>query len=261
VVQTLPSNRADESLGVWILPGTSRCSEHLLDAQRLDSQSNFSTVPAVAIADEILGGLSVCERLYDLLRRPSPGRMLRHIEMQHLATIVFQEDKYEQLAPRVLPAAVGTFMLIVGHGKEIDGDHLGDMVVQEGPSPLARWPPEPAQDARHGALGDGDAEHLQLAMNPGCAPQRIGGGYLLDQSAEFCGCAGAASTLPLRVGQPGPEFAEPFALPTDDGVCLDIKQGMSPVGPHAAENDPKYPIQARQQRALPFSLKHRYLHS
>ena len=54
VVQTLPSNRADESLGVWIVPGTSRCCESLLDAQRLDSQSNFRTVPAVAIADEIL---------------------------------------------------------------------------------------------------------------------------------------------------------------------------------------------------------------
>src|SRR5437763_8733870 len=55
VVQTLPSNRADESLGVWILPGALRCRQNLLDAQRLDSQSNFSTVPAVAIADEITG--------------------------------------------------------------------------------------------------------------------------------------------------------------------------------------------------------------
>src|SRR4051812_7220386 len=63
---------------------------------RLDSQSDFSTVPAVAIADEILGGLSVCERLYDLLRCSSPGRMLRHIEMQHLATVVFQQDKHKE---------------------------------------------------------------------------------------------------------------------------------------------------------------------
>jgi hypothetical protein len=56
-------------------------------------------------------------------------------------------------------------------------------------------------------------------------------------------------------------FAEPFALPTDEGVCLDIKQGMSPVGPHAAESDPKYPIQGRQHGALPFSLKRCDLHS
>ena len=111
MVQALPSNRADESLGVWILPGTSGCCENLLDAQRLDSQSDFSTVPAVAIADEIRGGLSVCKRLYDLLRRPSPGRMLRHIEMQHLATVVFQQDKYEEHSHGNC-----------GHGKEVDGD-------------------------------------------------------------------------------------------------------------------------------------------
>jgi hypothetical protein len=96
VVQALPSNRADEALGVWILPRTARCCENLLHAQRLDSQSNLSTVPAVAIADEILGSLSVCERLYDLLCRPSSGRMLGHIKMQQLATIVLRHDQCEQ---------------------------------------------------------------------------------------------------------------------------------------------------------------------
>jgi hypothetical protein len=93
VVQTFPSNRADESLGVWILPGTLRCCQHLLDAQRFDSQPNLSTVPAVPIADEITGSFSVCERLDDLLCGPSPGPMLGHIEMQQLATIVFQDNE------------------------------------------------------------------------------------------------------------------------------------------------------------------------
>ena len=96
MVQALPSNRAYEPLDVWILPGTSWGCENLLDTQRLDPQLNLSTVSAVAIADEILGRLAVCERLYDLLRRPSSGRMLGHIEMQHLATVVFQHDKYEE---------------------------------------------------------------------------------------------------------------------------------------------------------------------
>jgi hypothetical protein len=97
VVQALSSNRADESLGIWILPGTSRCCQNLFDAQRLDSQSNLSTVPAVAIADEITGSVSISECLHDLLRGPSPSRMLGHVEMQHLATIVFQDNEYEEL--------------------------------------------------------------------------------------------------------------------------------------------------------------------
>jgi hypothetical protein len=59
-------------------PGTLRCCENLLHAQRLDSPSNLSIVPAISIADEIMGRLSVCECHYDLLRCPSPGRMLSH---------------------------------------------------------------------------------------------------------------------------------------------------------------------------------------
>jgi hypothetical protein len=243
VVQTLPSNRAEESLGVWILPWALRCSQNLLHAERLDSQLNFSTVPTVPIAEEILGRVSAGERFYDLLCRPSSGRMLGHIDMQHLATVVFQENEYEQYPHGDCR-----------HSKEIDRDHLADMVVQEGSPRLVRRPPEVAQDARHGAFGEGDTEHRELTMDPRCAPERIGRGHLLDQSAEFCGRAGATSTRTLRVGQPGPEFAEPFALPADDGVGLGVDQRMSPVGPHAAKSNPKYPIQGRQQRPLPFSL-------
>jgi hypothetical protein len=36
---------------------------------------------------------------------------------------------------------------------------------------------------------------------------------------------------------------------------------MSPVGPQAAERDPKHPVKRRQKRALLLSLKCRYLHS
>jgi hypothetical protein len=98
-------------------------------------------------------------------------------------------------------------------------------------------------------------------MNPRCAPQRIGGGYLLDQSAEFCGCAGRPRRCRCGLDNPGPEFAEPFALPTDDGVCLDIKQGMSPIGPPHCGERPKISDQRSSAEALPFSLKRCYPHS
>src|SRR3569833_2998212 len=143
VVQTFPSNRANQTLGVWNLPSTFRCCQNLLDAQRLDSRLNLSTVPAVAIADEILSSVSVCERFYDLLCGPSAGRMLGHIEMQHLATIVFQYHQNKQH-----PHGNGR------HGKKIDRYHLPDMVVQEGLPRLVGRMPEPAQDARDSAFGD-----------------------------------------------------------------------------------------------------------
>jgi hypothetical protein len=51
--------------------------------------------------------------------------MLGHIEVQHLATIVFQDDKHEQDLDRD-----------GRHGKEIGGYHLAYMVVQDGPPGL-----------------------------------------------------------------------------------------------------------------------------
>jgi hypothetical protein len=228
VVEAVPSDRAYEPLGVWILPGTLRRSQNLLHAQRLDSQSNLSTVPAVAIADEILSSLSVCERLYDLLCRPSPGRMFGDIKVQHLATIVFQDDKYEQN-----PHGDRR------HSKEIGRYHLADMVMQESPPRLVRRPTKPAQDTRHGAFGDGDAEHLQFAMNPGCAPQRIGGGHLLDNRRTSLTVLGRPRRRRCGLESLAQNLRKPFALPADDRVCLDVNQGISPVGPQAAEKDPK----------------------
>ena len=106
-----------------------------------------------------MGSLLVCERLYDLLRGPSSGRMVGFIKVQHLATIVFQDDKHEQDLHRD-----------GWHSKEIGGYHLADVVMQEGPPGLVRRAAERAQEARHGALGNGDTEHLEFAMNSGCAP-------------------------------------------------------------------------------------------
>ena len=73
-------------------------------------------------------------------------------------------------------------------------------------STLIRWLTEPAQDARHGALGDGDTEHFEFAMNPGGAPQPIGGSHLFYQSAEFHGGPSAASTAALRFWKDGRVF-------------------------------------------------------
>ena len=68
-------------------------------------------------------------------------------------------------------------------------------------------------------------------------------------------------TMTTRLRQPRPEPSEPFALPSNDRVCLDVHQGMSPVGPQAAKRNPKHPVKGRQNRALLSSLKCRYLHS
>ena len=102
-----------------------------------------------------------------------------------------------------------------------------------------------------------NAEHLELAVNPGCTPQWIGSGHLCNQAAEFCCGAGATSTAALRLGKPGPESPEPLALPAHNGVCLDVKQGPAPVAPQTPEGNPEHPVKGRQQRTLSLSLKGR----
>jgi hypothetical protein len=195
-------------------------------ARDFAAQSESPACPATGFAVEpqhciccpdrggVTGSVSVCERLYDLLRGPSSGGMLGHIKMQHLATIVFQDNKHEQ-----------ELHCDGRYGKEIGGYDLTDMVVQESFPSLTRRAAEPAQNARDSALGNGDTKHLEFAVNSGCAPQRICGDHLCDQSAEFCGDARPTSTPALRLGQPRPESPEPLALPVHNGVCLPAPPG------------------------------------
>jgi hypothetical protein len=85
--------------------------------------------------------------------------MLGHVEMQHLATTMFQQDEHEQHLHGDRR-----------HGEEIDGHQLAEVVVKKRLPALRRWPADASEKSGDGALGNGDAEHLQLAMNPRRAP-------------------------------------------------------------------------------------------
>jgi hypothetical protein len=53
VVQTLPSNRANQPLGKCVLPRTPRCSDNLLDSERLDSTAKLIAIAGVAVTDQV----------------------------------------------------------------------------------------------------------------------------------------------------------------------------------------------------------------
>ena len=106
-------------------------------------------VDTVSISEQILGRILVSEGLDDLLRRPGRTGMLRHSEMQHLATTMFQHQEYEQYLHRDRR-----------HGEEVDGDHLTQVIVQEGlpgltgsSRQLPEQPPE-SQGPSHVDLND-----------------------------------------------------------------------------------------------------------
>jgi hypothetical protein len=135
--------------------------------------------------------------------------MLGHIEMQYLPTTVFQYDEHEQHLHRDR-----------GHREEINRHELAEVVARKRLPRLGRRPVECSENSGDGALGDFDAEHLELAMNPWRTPERVGRRRLFDPPANRGSGGRPASPTARQFGQPRPEPAEPFALPLHDGVRL-----------------------------------------
>src|SRR5215467_3711911 len=157
--------------------------------------------------------------------------MLGHIEMQHLPTAVFQHEEHEQH--------------LHGDGryrKEIDGNHLAEVVVKKRLPGLAGWPRQLSEDSRDGPLRDPDAKHLEFSVKPWRTPQRIGRDHSLDQSANVNGSRGSATVPALPPRQPRPELAKTLPLPPSDCVGLYVEQRAAPVAPNARQTDPEQPI-------------------
>jgi hypothetical protein len=89
----------------------------------------------IPISQEIPRRILIGEGLDDLLRRPSRRGMLGHIEVQHLATTVFQHDEDEQHLHRDR-----------GHAEEVHRDHLAEVIVQERLPGLAGRPRQFPED-------------------------------------------------------------------------------------------------------------------
>ena len=126
--------------------------------------------------------------------------------------------------------------------------------MKKGLPRLAWWAGKAPQNAGDGALGNGDAEHLQLAMDPRCTPEGVGDRHLFDQSANLHGGCGPPSTTTVRFGQVCPESTEPFTMPAGDCVRLEIEQRTAPAGPPSSEGDPEQPIQGSEDRSLMLAL-------
>jgi hypothetical protein len=131
-----------------------------------------------------------------------------------------------------------TFNVIVGavkkfnrnHLTEVNRNHLTEVIVQEGLPRLAGRPRRSPEDSGDSAFGNLDAERFQLAVNPGCAPERVGRNHPLDQASNLDGRRGspdgvvspstveprtcetvrAASGRPCRLGRtPGERASSP----------------------------------------------------
>src|SRR5215472_16119214 len=127
MVQTLAPKGTNHSLYIRPLPRRSRCGQNFLDAHVCDLPLEFLPEDGVAIAQQVARDLLKRKRLPQLLPGPFCGWMGSHIEMKNASTVMSQHQK-----------DVKHLETNGRHGKEIDGDQLLSMILQESAPGLRR---------------------------------------------------------------------------------------------------------------------------
>src|SRR6266508_7032410 len=133
VVQALPSDRADESFNISILPGRSVRDWAVPNAHGAETPHKDCPVRGVPIPDEVSRRVVPRERLCDLARNPLRGRICRHAKRYPKATSVTQNDQTIEDLERDRRL-----------DKEVDRRNAVDMVPEKRPPALRGWSPTAA---------------------------------------------------------------------------------------------------------------------
>src|SRR2546427_1636909 len=169
----LSADATDEPFRKWILPWTSCCGEHLVNAHSLNPVPEMATVNSVTVPNQISWHNIFGECFDDLLCGPFCRGMLRHIEMQHTAALMCQDHEYKEDSE-----------LQGGNGKEVDGDQLTEMVTQKSLPGLGWFFASLRHQARDRALRDFKAELKKFTVNSRRAPRDVRVGHGPDQRAD-----------------------------------------------------------------------------
>src|SRR5262245_51038524 len=129
VVETFPSDRADQSLDVWILPRRSGSSRLVANAHSTQPLPEDRSIRSVAVPNKIARRTVPRKRLDDLAGNPLRGRICRHPERHPQPTPVMQNHKAIEQPERYRR-----------QHEEVDCRDAIDMIGQKGPPALRRRP-------------------------------------------------------------------------------------------------------------------------
>ena len=121
------NDRSDQTLGESILPGTSRCRQHLLDAHALDSLPELVAIDPIAVVQQIARRCVLRKGLDHLLARPERRGISGHVEMHDTPTLLRKDHEYVQ-DPETDR----------GDGEEIQRHQVPSVIVQKDPPALRR---------------------------------------------------------------------------------------------------------------------------
>jgi hypothetical protein len=195
----------------------------------------------VTIPQEIGGRGLLKEGVDELLSGPGSGGVLGDVEADNAPAVMGEDDKDEEDAEASN-----------GHGKEVDRDQVADMVSEEGPPGLRGVGAVLRHEAGHGALGNGDAELQELAVDSRSTPQGIRRGHFPDEGSDL-GIDGRAASGGAT-GQLSPVLSEASALPAQDSVGRHDDQRVSPARPDSGQADPEQAVGRAELQAGPQSL-------
>ncbi len=174
MVQTFPSDRANEALAIRILPWGMRSGEHLVNSHGMDGCRERLAINSVAIAQQVAWRTIPGEGLNQLPGRPFCGGMRGYAKVKESAAIMRQnQENEEQTESRR------------GNHKEVGRDQFLGMILQEGPPGLRGWLAVVNHVFGNRGLREVDAEFLEFTMNARCTPAWISGTHLLDQVLDF----------------------------------------------------------------------------
>ena len=88
VIQAFPTNRADQSLNVGVLPGRLRCRENLTNAQPACCLAKFPSVAPIAIARQVMRGAVPRKGFQQLVSHPFSRGIFRHCHVDGPPAVV-----------------------------------------------------------------------------------------------------------------------------------------------------------------------------
>ena len=127
VLETLTTDRADQSFAIRVPPGRSRRRDHFFNAHALDSRLKVVSINAVAVSDHVPRRFVEREGLDDLLSGPLRRRVRGDVEMNHSPTFMSEDNEAVEYTERSRR-----------NGEKVDGRQVRHMVVQKRPPSLRR---------------------------------------------------------------------------------------------------------------------------
>src|SRR5215469_11834262 len=225
MVQALAPYRANHPLDIGSLPRRARCRQNFADAHVAHLVLEVIAENSIAVTKYVTRELLKGKGLSQLLSCPLRGRMSGDIAVNNATPIIGQYQKH-----------VKDLEAESGHGEEVDGGQLLEVIVQEC-APGLRGRPRGAHHVfANAAFTDVQAESEQLTVDAGFTPTGILLAHLADQISDLAGNERSSTLATSHL--PGPEQAKACTMPGNYRFGLDDGQCRAPVAPEAGEPHP-----------------------